>query len=343
MNNLTDILNLIKNLNDSEMKKFKESINKLLSSEPISEEAKPSVIEITKEKKYFCPHCGGKHIVGFGQYRNRQRYICRDCSKTFNENTGTAIAGSHYISKWKEYIQCMIDGLSIRAICDKLQISIQTSFDWRHKILNSFKKTGCEKFEGIIESDETFFLYSEKGNKQIQNRKARKRGGVAQKRGINDEHVAVITACDRQNNIHIEAGALGRISEKDIDKAIGKKVNESNLLCCDGHNSYKAFAKNKDISIEIIKSTERAKVKNKIYHIQNVNNLHSRMKSWFEKFHGVATKYLSNYLSGFSTMIRIKKEKGMDKVNNIFEFICKDSMHKTAIDIHKGYTQFYRT
>jgi hypothetical protein len=30
--------------------------------------------------------------------------------------------------------------------------------------------------------------------------------------------------------------------------------------------------------------------------VQNVNTYHSRLKQWLERFHGVATKYLSNYL-----------------------------------------------
>jgi hypothetical protein len=33
-----------------------------------------------------------------------------------------------------------------------------------------------------------------------------------------------------------------------------------------------------------------------IYHIQNVNAYHSRLKKWIAKFNGVATKYLANYL-----------------------------------------------
>lgn len=343
MYSMIELLNFIKDLKNEDKKKLQEKINKLLEIELKEIETTPIVIEIPKEKKYICPHCNSKHIVGFGNYKGRQRYLCRDCSKTFNEYTGTAIAGTHYISKWKEYIQCMIEGLSIRAICEKLHISIQTSFDWRHKILNAFKKIGCAKFEGIIESDETFFLFSEKGNKEIKDRKSRKRGGKAVKRGISNEQVAVITACDREKNIHIEAVSMGRISENDIDKVIGKKVDEKNVLCCDGHNSYKAFAKNKNIEIEIIKTTEKSKVKKKIYHIQNVNNLHSIMKEWFGKFHGVASKYLNNYLKGFCALIEVKKEIGIDKVNKLFEIVCKDDKFMIAADIRKGYTQFIRT
>ncbi len=34
----------------------------------------------------------------------------------------------------------------------------------------------------------------------------------------------------------------------------------------------------------------------KVFHIQNVNAYHSRLKGWMTRFHGVATKYLDHYL-----------------------------------------------
>jgi len=34
----------------------------------------------------------------------------------------------------------------------------------------------------------------------------------------------------------------------------------------------------------------------KVFHIQYVNAYHSRLKAWMDRFHGVAIKYLENYL-----------------------------------------------
>lgn len=38
------------------------------------------------------------------------------------------------------------------------------------------------------------------------------------------------------------------------------------------------------------------RVQEAAFHIQNVNAYHSRLKQWMVRFHGVATKYLVNYL-----------------------------------------------
>ncbi|BAU29111.1 hypothetical protein CB4_03289 [Aneurinibacillus soli] len=48
--------------------------------------------------------------------------------------------------------------------------------NWRHKLLNALKQMDFEKFEGIVEIDETYFLYSQKGQRGITERNSQKRG-----------------------------------------------------------------------------------------------------------------------------------------------------------------------
>ena len=45
----------------------------------------------------------------------------------------------------------------------------------------------------------------------------------------------------------------------------------------------------------------------KVFHIQNVNAYHGRLKNWISRFHGVASKYLENYLSWFRFMETTEK------------------------------------
>ena len=49
------------------------------------------------------------------------------------------------------------------------------------------------------------------------------------------------------------------------------------------------------------------------FHIQNVNAYDSRLKSWMRRFHGVATKYLGNYL-GWRRML----ERYQASINPMF-------------------------
>ena len=54
------------------------------------------------------------------------------------------------------------------------------------------------------------------------------------------------------------------------------------------------------------------RVVKKIYHIQNVNNAHTRLKSWMVRFDGVATKYLDSYMGWFGLMEEIKQYDDRD-------------------------------
>lgn len=67
-----------------------------------------------------CPHCDSTHFVKNGTKCNNQRYLCRDCKKSFVEQTGTILYNSQKdIKTWKKYIHCMIEKYPLRK-CAKI-------------------------------------------------------------------------------------------------------------------------------------------------------------------------------------------------------------------------------
>jgi len=70
------------------------------------------------------------------------------------------------------------------------------------------------------------------------------------------------------------------------------------VLCSDAHGTWKAFAKNEVITHVALNASKKRSVSN-IYHIQNVNGFHGRFKRWLERFNGVSSKFLNNYLAWF--------------------------------------------
>ena len=44
----------------------------------------------------------------------------------------------------------------------------------------------------------------------------------------------------------------------------------------------------------------------KVYHVQNVNNMDRRLRKFMGSFKGVATKYLQDYLNWFLVLEKIK-------------------------------------
>lgn len=257
------------------------------------------------ERQIVCPHCHSHDIQANGRNKDVQRYRCTSCLKNFSETTGTALYWLKKKDKWSGYLHCMLQGYSLRDCADRVDISLPTSFAWRHKILSAFKTVTAERFTSILESDEIFFLESQKGSNNLR-RSARKRGGKATKAGISKEQVAVVLAKDRQNNSSMNVATFGRISKADLDDVFGDKIEKETILCTDSHRSYSAFARSKKLRHKKIIANKGQYVKDQIFHVQNVNNSAQRLRKWMVRFNGVATKYLQNYLNWFMVLEKIK-------------------------------------
>lgn len=269
-------------------------------------------------KQGKCPHCGSFKYTKHGIDKGSKRYKCKECHRTFTEYTGSWLSRIHKKHLAGDYIKFMSEEMSLDKIKNQLSINKKTAFDWRHKILSGIENSEKGTFQGITESDDTFFLISEKGSKQL-NRSPRKRGGSAKQRGISNEQVSVIVTADRVSEIDMKVARLGRIKKADIEKAIGERVSGQTILCSDSHVSYKGFAIDRKIEHHAIRVDLKQYVKKKIYHVQHVNSIDSRMKKWIEsRFIGVSTKYLQKYLNWFRS-----KEMLKGSTNFIEEFTNK--------------------
>lgn len=241
-----------------------------------------------------CPHCNSCDSYRWGKLRGLQRYRCKVCKKTYTALTGTPIAKLHHIDLWINYIEELIKGSTIHQAASVCKIDPKTSFRWRHRFLSMFENTHESKLKGIIEMDETFFLQSEKGNKNL-NRNARKRGGKANQRGRSKEQVAVVVGQDRSNHIHYSV--MRDFNHDNLKKEILNCMENDIILCTDSSPVYKAFANKEDIKHKAVNLSRGIRVIDGVYHIQHINSYHSRLKQWIGKFHGVSTKYLSHYVN----------------------------------------------
>ncbi len=278
-----------------------EIVNGLLAMSTGQREFKDSV-----DKRVCCPHCQAQTIRANGTLKGVQRYVCNGCGKNFSQTTGKFWYNIKKKDKISRYLHCLLSGFSIRKSAQETGISIQTSFDWRHKLLVSFGGASAEEFRGIVESDDLFFTFSEKGKRGLE-RPARHRGGDGKKPGISEDEVAVIATCDRSGNKDFKVATRGRISKKDLDKALGGKLGKAEALCSDSHRSYGAFARGQQITHKKFNASSGSRTVEKVYHVQNVNNMDMRLRKFMAQFNGVATKYLQNYLNWFLALEKIKK------------------------------------
>ncbi len=118
--------------------------------------------------------------------------------------------------------------------------------------------------------------------------------------------MAVVAICDRSGNKDFKVATRGRISKKDLDKVLKGKFDRVDVLCSDSHRSYANFAKENIIEHKKFNASKGQRTVDKVYHIQNVNNMDMRLRKFMDSFNGVATKYLQNYLNWFLVLEKIK-------------------------------------
>ena len=302
-------MDLFLNLSPSEKKEILFLFQGLSLEENISIESLISEIKYKRNSSgYHCTSCNSSSVSRYGKYRGTQRYICKDCHKTFTDLSGSCL---HYIHQKQKFLlsaALMLKGATLKETSFKLGINIATAFNWRHKVLSILNNLEDEALTGIVEADDTFFLSSNKGSKNLK-RKSRKRGGCSSKRGISSEQVCVIVAKDRKDHIVSGIATLGRPSASEIDKLLGPSLGSKSILLTDRHPSFSCFAKEKGLHyIPLDISKGRRSIKG-IYHIGHVNSYHSRLKDWIRRFKGIATKYLNNYLHWFEFLERHLKNK----------------------------------
>lgn len=77
-----------------------------------------------------CPVCGCCHVARNGHRKDgTQRYVCRDCGKSFVAATNSIVSGTKKeLIVWEKYIDCMMHGFSVRESANICGIHRNTSF-----------------------------------------------------------------------------------------------------------------------------------------------------------------------------------------------------------------------
>ena len=241
----------------------------------------------------------------------------------------------------------MMNSFTIRRSAEICGINKDTAFIWRHKILDALQEMqNSVELNGVVEADETFFALSFKGNHKksttfVMPRKAHKRGKDIHTRGLSHEQVCVPCGVNGNGLSVARISNLGRIGTKDLEFAFKNQIASDSILCCDGANAYKKFASKNSLDLIQLKSG-KSKVGN--FHIQHINAYHSNLKNWINRFHGVATKYLNNYLV-WNNFVNYAKENYKEKEQILTDFVfttekkvlCKNISDRESIPIRLNF------
>lgn len=297
-----------------------------------------------------CPKCGHFDLNKNGKTNNRQRYICKNCKRTFDERSFSPLSNTKLsLDTWLEYCRFMIEGGTIKYCAQKVSVSIPTSFFMRHRILDVLNLSlRNQTFEGLISADEYFLNESFKGKsykksideeryfKNFEYENLPNRGGWIfmninnflknPEKHIKPIQVKINTAIDRSGHV------LTRIVEnpnfipyskekcQDIVSFFENRVKKNATLCAFSQSTYRHMTMK--LNIRFKKAISR--MDEAIYTVHHVFMYHNKLSKWLANFHGVATKYLNNYLAWYSFLFMAKKINKNSRINDLFmEFATK--------------------
>ena len=285
-----------------------------------------------------CPYCNKKHIVRNGRRKsdNVQRYLCRDCGKSFVATSNSIVSGTRKsYETWRRYIECMMDGYSIRKTAKVCGIHRNTAFAWRHKVLDALQEMQDDvTLSGIVEADEKYFPISFKGNHKKSTtftmpRAPRKHGHYIKKRGLSLETACVSCAVNRKGMSYAKVGKAGKVNFICLENVLSGHIQQDSILCSDKEKSYRKLAEVYGYSLVQVNTRE---IKQGIYHIQHINSYHSLLEGFMYDFKGVSTKYLNNYLV-WHNFVNWSKETYREKCKILLNYCLTRNMRRKTRDL----------
>lgn len=286
-----------------------------------------------------CNKCGSVKISKHGKTRKgQQRYRCSDCGHTFTSISDSVFSGTHKsTNQWKNFILYTLEGKSLRFCAEQCNISLPTSFSWRHKLLSALaSEQFSDKLGGIIEVDEMFVPVSYKGNhknskKFTMPRPAYKRGTDNKSRSTKDK-ACVLCAVERNKGFSGLVTHRGALNSTILSSVFDNHITNDSIVITDESKAlnkyfqaqaylHKAMASSADGS-----SFKTVPVVDGPYHINNTNALHSRFRLFLRKFNGVASKHLNKYLSLF-LWVENNFDKNSPSLDKMISFLSENPVY----------------
>ena len=224
-----------------------------------------------------CPRCSSHSFRKHGHSLGIQRYRCKKCGRSFNETINTALHWIHNKQKMVQYAETLPEHLSLKNTAEKIGISANTSFSWRHKILSSFISLDSNPAKSPTGACQITMPRSYKGKRELPQKPgpATKTLLVSDARGIPCLQI-LPDKCTAIKASRILASSLS---------------DSASIACRPAHLLSRAAEMTGRAAVE-----QRALCKKLIL---KINSVQTQLEQWMDRFNGVATKYLQQYWNWF--------------------------------------------
>ena len=282
-------------------------------------------------RKPECPECHSNNFIKYGKNRNGTlRYLCKECGKTFNCASDTLFFSSKVnIVVWFSFLECLLNGTSVRSACITAKISTVTGTAWMKKIFYTLRN-----YQESIVLNETIWIdetYVHEDSSKIylleeigKIKKVRK-----QPRGISRNKICILIATDKANSF-AEIVCHGRPQRIPNYNICRKHLKTGSHLIGDEDSSLTYAANKMNLTRTMYKSNTEEAYRN----LEPVDQLCARLKFFIDKHRGFKKELLQDYLNLFILIDNEKKTDGdLYKVTiKLLKLMCEQA--KSGLDIN---------
>lgn len=239
-----------------------------------------------------CPACGAAQLLSHGSFRRKdgsreRRYRCRHCDKTCSARTGTALA---YIKKphlWQGMARCLLRGLTLRHSAEILQVTLETAFSWRHRLLGALATRPQPRFAGAVGVMVALVPYADPDIAQ--------RPGAKEVFVLNRRRARVLVASDSQDRMAAVFVSRENPELHDLHQAVAPLVGPKTVL----HAHRQWFSPWPTLCKVLGIGHVPERDWNADPQVRLVRRYWRWVGTWLSKFNGVSLRYINHYLAWF--------------------------------------------
>ena len=265
-------------------------------NDPKKSDAIPEIDGLVKIEE--CVHCKSHKIICYGHSgKGRQRYLCKDCGRTFTIVTKSFFKNTRIsYEQWLKLMECEMIASSLKETSYQTRLSVTSCFYLRHKLYKALEEAQAEKLKKDVQLDTTFLDISFKGMKTTPKpiKGSKKNPKSESFPHMKDPQVCISTAADENGEILFLISGYGAESSAKYQLHIDRYDQKCRIIS-DGSSSVRKFCKDNHFRCTAL--TEGYHKTKDGKHISDVNSLHSDLKDLIRKKRNVSIRHLQGYLN----------------------------------------------
>jgi len=267
----------------------------------------------------YCPRCRGESVIRYGSYRVFQRYRCKNCDRTFNDQTSTVFEHSAVeLRKWFLAVYTYIRfNISLRQLDVEIDVSYKTVYRRVQRFLRALDAPRPQ-LEGPVEIDELYVKAGLKGRER--DRPSHSRGLSTRGRGTYEQDkLPVFILADRGTGERYVIPAKAA-NESTIRLLLADRKEESITVYTDGFRAYEPLDEDDAFDREYVVHGDGEYADGDV-HVNTRESHGTLARSWLSPHRGVSKDKLTPYLRAFQLRRRVYRKPGKEALKTILETV----------------------